>query len=54
MVNRLHRIIDILCIAVCIVALFLLWRDRTDLTAAISLVVAVLIKSLYEEVEYHG
>ena len=54
MVEKMHRFIGIICTAVCIVALILLWRDRTDLTAAVSLIVAVLVKGLYEEVEYHG
>ena len=54
MVNKMHRFMDWLCAITSIVALFLLWRDRTDIVAAVSLIVVVLIKALYEEVEYHG
>lgn len=54
MVNKMNRFLDIICTLVCVVALILLWKDRTDLTAAISLIVAVIVKALYEEVEYHG
>ena len=54
MVNKMHRFLDIICTLVCVVSLILLWNDRTDLTAAISLIVAVIVKALYEEVECHG
>lgn len=54
MVNKMYRFLDIICTLVCVVALILLWKDRTDLTAAISLIVAVIVKALYEEVEYYG
>ena len=52
--NMMYRFLDIICTLVCVVALVLLWKDRTDLTAAIILIVAVIVKALYEEVEYHG